>query len=185
MKIRVIFILLIISTLFSQGLLWAQDIKPSGPKQQGRFTIAASDENTVLLDTQTGETWMLVKSPNLSQPYEWKKIPSPVEQKTEAQDWVSITQGQKKGDIVTGKADIIKWRENELAVTKQNTAKLQSNIAQLESARQKINSEIMQNMLDAAKADMTSAMDEWKAALDLLKDIQEQQSQSINNLGRL
>lgn len=121
----------------------------------------------------------------VSQPYEWVKFPSPVEQKTVAQDWVSITQGQKKGDVVTGKVEIIRWRENELALTEQKTAQLQSGIAQIEASQQKINNEITANLIEAANASMQSAMDQWKLALDIMKEIIEQQQQSINNLGRL
>jgi len=168
--------------LLIQGQIWGQDLTSKPP---GQYSVAASSENVILLDTHSGETWMLVKKPNLSQPYEWVKIPSPVEQKTGAQDWVSITQGQKKGDVVTGKVDIIKWRENELMLTRQKTAQLQSSITQIEAAQQKINNEISADMINAAKSSMQAAMDQWKMALDIMKDIIEQQQQSINNLGRI
>jgi len=161
-----------------QEQILGQDL---GSKQPARYSVAASNDNVILLDVQSGETWILVKKPNLDQPYEWMKIKSVGDQSQGPRDWTGIVQGQKKVEGTMQKADLIKWHERELSLTKEKIRQLESNLAQIESSMQQVN----EMSIAEAKQSMDKAKEQFKLAIQVLKDHAEQQSQAIDKLTRI
>ncbi len=175
-RLFTIFFILLGSLIQDQIL--GQDL---GPKQSSRYSVAASNENVILLDTQSGETWILVKKPNLDQPYEWMKIKSAGDQGQGTRDWTGIVQGQKKVDVTMQKADLIKWHEKELSVTNEKIKQLEITLAKIEQSTKDVN----EMTITAAKQSVDDAKEQFKLALQILKDHAEHQSEAINNIGRM
>lgn len=183
MKTR-LFIVLIVLFFIEQGQAQVKDIKlPEGDKN--KYSVTTSNENTVLLDNQSGETWVLVKKPGSDQSYEWSRIKSVVEPNVNVDDWSSIVQQQNQAVIKADRSALVMQYRNELQITQQKLDQLEAKVKEIEQAVQEQNEQLTQQTVDEFKERTESAKELWKQALKILKEIQQRQEETAEKISRI